>query len=251
MKRLTALLIAAALCAVSVFSVSAIDYVTNPNYQFDDKAASLPLPFSATELSDMIKNNQPVSIEDGAVLTLAHLQAIIDGGAPVTFYNEHFTLIIDPKSFDLNNIKPISLALNLSVSSTASGDIPAGVLVITPAAGGNFGMTFTIIIPKEALEGYNGAKKLGLYYVSSTGAVKFLENVEVNADGSITIEISSGSSYFLSTAQEGPEGPQGPQGPQGPPGTHTPGTPGSSGETGAQGPTGNTGRPGADGNDGN
>lgn len=193
--------------ATTVFS-SAVDYGNTPSYKEPEKVtesagttAETPAAIVTDDvITEAIKNEGVVHITSDAVVKEDAIGAIAKSDVPVTFEADDYSITIDPALIE--EVGAIDLSMDIAVSdSDVEVDgvaVPAGAIVIAPAQKGNFGMTLKVTISAATVENLD-ADNLSLYYIDDDGNVTKLDSdIEVNADGSVSVSISHASKYVVS-----------------------------------------------------
>lgn len=201
--------------ATTVIS-SAVDYGNTPSYKEPDNVSDVSGATDETPadivtedvVADAIKDGSVVYITSDAVVKEDAIGAIAKGDAPVTFEADDYSITIDPALIE--KVGAIDLSMDIAVSDSevevAGVTVPAGAIVIAPAQKGSFGMTLKVTISADTVEDLD-TDNLSLYYIDDDGNVTKLDSdIEVNADGSVSISISHASKYVVSdvdlTAEE-------------------------------------------------
>lgn len=193
--------------ATTVIS-SAVDYGNTPSYKEPDKVTEESGATDATPteivtddvITEAIKNDAVVYITSDAVVKEDAIGAIAKSDVPVTFEADDYSITIDPALIE--EVGAIDLSMDIAVSdSDVEVDgvaVPAGAIVIAPAQKGAFGMTLKVTISAATVEDLD-TDNISLYYIDDDGNVTKLDSdIEVNADGSVSISISHASKYVVS-----------------------------------------------------
>lgn len=207
MKKLASVLAAGILFATLSMTAFATDYSSDPNYEAP-QAGSGATADTAAELvtkdtiSNAVNSGNPVYIKNTAALLKADaISELAKAAAPITFVAPNYSLTIDPAAITAAKDLDLSFAVTApAAATTVSGAaIPAGAIVINPAASGEFGLTVALTLPASAL-GALDSSSAKLFYISDAGEVSQMANPVWNVDGSVTIRISHASQYVLATS---------------------------------------------------
>lgn len=193
--------------ATNVFA-GAVDYGTKPDYKEPEKVTDTtgktddkPAKFVTDDvITAAIKDNAVIYITSDAVVKEDAIGAIAKSDVPVTFEAEDYSITIDPALIE--EVGAIDLSMEIGVfDSDDEVDgvaVPAGAIVIAPAQKGAFGMTIKVTISASTVSDLD-TDNLSLYYIDDDGNVTKLDSdIEVNADGSVSISISHASKYVIS-----------------------------------------------------
>lgn len=193
--------------ATTVIS-SAVDYGNTPSYKEPEKVTETagttvdaPAEIVTDDvITEAIKNDAVVYITSDAVVKEDAIGAIAKSDVPVTFEADDYSITIDPALIE--EVGAIDLSMDIAVSdSEVEVDgvvVPAGAIVIAPAQKGEFGMTLKVTISASTVEDLD-TDNLSLYYIDDDGNVTKLDSdIEVNADGSVSVSLSHASKYVVS-----------------------------------------------------
>lgn len=208
-SKIIAVLIASATMVSAATVISgAVDYGNTPSYKEPEKVteesgttAEKPAAIVTEDvIADAIENEGVVHITSDAVVKEDAVGAIAKGGVPVTFEADDYSVTIDPALIE--DVGAIDLSMDIAVSdSDVEVDgvvVPAGAIVIAPAQKGKFGMTLKVTISADTVENLD-TDNLSLYYIDDDGNVTKLDSdIEINADGSVSVSISHASKYVVS-----------------------------------------------------
>lgn len=200
-KVMAGVFAAAVMASAAFVTVSAADYSKDPNY---GKPTTEAVEVKADAVTAAVKESEGkdevvITVESnaGAKLGTEALAAIKDAGKPVVLANETYTVTIDPKNIK-DGAKEIDLSMGIVVTAEETKisnnvTLPAGAVMVSPLANGDFGMTVEVKVPAKGL----GADAK-LYYVADDGKVSEVKDaLKIEGDYAV-ITISHASSYVLS-----------------------------------------------------
>ena len=206
---------AAIMASAAFVTVGAADYSANPDYgkpaapavevKKDDVATAVA---AAKDNADVKVVEIKVEDDKGAKLSKDVVTEIKGSTKPVAFKNDEYTVTIDPKK--VTDKVPENIDLSMGVTPVAEETklakdvtVPAGAVMVVPAAKGDFGMTVQVTVPANGID----KTKAKLYYVADDGKVTEVKDALKFEGDNAVITISHASSYVISEeAVKGKEG---------------------------------------------
>ena len=150
------------------------------------------------------KNGNVTIMEDTIAAIANGATEIIIEVTPSSADEISYTVAIDPQSItDINGSLNIGMEITKPSKTTSVNGVkvPSNSVVITPKAKGNFGVTLSVTVSKDALGGMK-ATIVRPYAISGTGKKKKVvqlpkDSYRVNSDGSITVFIENGDASIV------------------------------------------------------
>lgn len=178
-----------------------------------DKDYTLNARWATTVVPDdlfdnVIADDEPyvaLTEDTGTAISEKAIAAIKESTTPVKIeLPSGLVLSIDPATIT-EDVQELDLNIDVTattdeMTTTEGIVIPANSIYIAPAAHGDFGLAVSFVKTKEELAaaGIDSTEGLKLWYIADDGTVSNKGTLTKGEDGSVTVTISSASSYALS-----------------------------------------------------